>query len=286
MSATGNEMVKLNQLKMYVKYASDEDVEAYLTPPSSSSENIPVTMLKKNLTRKNVNVTMNSNGLVNISLTLSASSGSVNLYPDDELFSIPSKYAPSAKVTGTLGGVIEISMNTNGVVTHTHTIISTIERYSAWPVKISYEINVESDSNATGNEVVRLSQVKKYLINGGGSGGSGSWKTIWTGAASSDTDVYIRLSPISQNQYTKIAITCQVESYSQGQDSGRYELVIANLPTQPTRFDEDSSFSCAGYGFMVAIAFGTSIESNEALLTISSPSPYDTYMTVTKIEVQ
>ena len=283
MSATGNEIVKLNQLKMYVKYASDEDVEAYLTPPSSSSGEIPVTMLKKNLTSKNVNATMNSNGLVNISLTLSATSGSVNLYPGNELFSIPSKYAPSAKVNGTLGGILEISINTNGVVTYSDTMNLTIDSYSAWPVKISYEINVESDSNATGNEVVRLSQVKKYLLNGGGSGGSGSWKTIWTGAESSDTDVYIHLSQINQNQYKKIAITCEVESYSQGQDSGRYELVIANLPTTPTRFDEDSSFSCAGYGFMVAISFS---DSNEALLTISSPSPYDTYLTVTKIEVQ
>ena len=282
MSATGNEIVKLNQLKMYVKYASDEDVEAYLTPPSSSSGEIPVTILKKNLTSKNVNATMNSDGLVNISLTLSTTSGFVALHPNDELFSIPSKYAPSAKVNGTLEGNREISMNTNGVVTYTGTQDAAIN-YSPSLVKISYEINVESDSNATGNEVVRLSQVKKYLLNGGGSGGSGSWKTIWTGADSSETDLYIRLSPISQNQYTKIAITCEVESYSQGQDSGRYELVIANLPTEPTRFDEDSSFSCAGYGFMVAISFG---DSNEALLTISSPSPYDTYLTVTKIEVQ
>lgn len=177
MSATGNEIVKLNQLKMYVKYASDEDVWAYLTPPSSSEE-IPVTILKENLISSDVNVTMNSDGLVNISLTLSASSDSVRLYVADELFSIPSKYAPSAIVKGTLGSE-EISMNTNGVVTYTGFTSITIRSGLKFPVKISYEINVESDSNATGNEVVRLSQVKKYLLNGSsGSGGSSSDGTV------------------------------------------------------------------------------------------------------------
>lgn len=285
MSATGNEIVKLNQLKMYVKYASDEDVEAYLTPPFLSEE-IPVTILKNNLTSRDIDASINSSGLVNISLVLSAGSGSINLYPDDELFSIPSKYAPSSSVIGTLSygsGGREISINTNGVITFTDTQIATMYSYQGWTVEISYQINVESDLNVTGNEVVRLSQVKKYFGSGGGSSGSDSWETIWTGEESSEMAVTINLSPMNQNQYTKIAITCEVETLSQGRDSGRYELVIANLPTEPTRFDSDSSFSCADYGFMVSIIFGSF---NNAALTITSPAPHDTYITVTKIEVQ
>lgn len=271
MSATGDEIVKLNQLKMYVKYASDEDVEAYLTP--SLPEEIPVTILKNNLISSDVNATMNSDGLVNISLTLSASSDSVRLYVADELFSIPSKYAPSAIVKGTLGSE-EISMNTNGVVTYTGFTSITIRRGLKFPAKISYQINVESDSNATGNEVVRLSQIKKYFGSGGGSGGSGDgWETVWTGSQSSAVAIELPLST-NLRAYKNLAITWNTNS-----NSGRNEFVIANLPNNPTRYDSDSVLDTGALGWMVYI-------SNNALLGIEAPTAYDDYLTVTKIEVQ
>lgn len=281
MSATGNEIVNLRQLKMYVKYASDEDVEGYIAPPFEGG-NIEVS--SDLIYTDSIDVVVSDDGEVSISGYIQVRE-SINLISNTEMFSIPSDYAPNKDIQFSVDGYYEayhFILDTNGTVksTSSHGYLDagyTLGKFT----NVTYTIDIPQ-STLDGTQVVRLSQVKKYF-NGSGSGGSGSWQTIWTGAESSDTDVHILLSPINQNQYTKIAITCEVESYSQGQDSGRYELVIANLPTEPTRFDEDSSFICAGYGFMVAIVFG---DSNEALLTISSPSPYDTYITVTKIEVQ
>lgn len=252
MSATGNEIVKLNQLKMYVKYASDEDVEGYIAPPFEGG-NIEVS--SDLIYTYEISVVVLDDGEVSISGYIRVRE-STNLISNTEIFSIPSDYAPNKDIPFSVDGYYEtyhFILDTNGTVKPT-------SNYGYFDVgvtlgkitNVTYTIDIPQ-STLDGTQVVRLSQVKKYLLNGGGTGGSGSWKTIWTGAESSDTDVYIRLSPINQNQYKKIAITCEVESYSQGQDSGRYELVIANLPTKPTRFDEDSSFICAGYGFMVAI---------------------------------
>lgn len=46
MAATGSEIIKLNQLKTYIKYISDENLEAYLNDeaPSGITGNEAVTL--------------------------------------------------------------------------------------------------------------------------------------------------------------------------------------------------------------------------------------------------
>lgn len=177
MSATGNEIVKLNQLKMYVKYASDEDIEGYIAPPFEGG-NIEVS--SDLIYTDEIDVVVSDNGEVSISGYIQVRE-STNLTSNTEIFSIPSDYAPNEDIPFSVDGYYEVYhfiLDTNGVVksTSSYGYIDngvTLGKFT----NVTYTIDIP-ESNIDGTQVVRLSQVKKYFGSGGGSGGSSETGTI------------------------------------------------------------------------------------------------------------
>lgn len=175
MSATGNEIVKLNQLKMYVKYASDEDVEGYLAPPFEGGD---IEVSSDLIYPDDIDASVSDNGEVSISGTMRLAT-SINLNSAAVLFRIPHEYAPNEDITFTAEAYYDVYtfvLDTNGTVRCTS---EDGNGYFDTGVMIGHFTNVTytidiPQSTLDGSQVIRLSQVKKYFGSGGGSGGGGS----------------------------------------------------------------------------------------------------------------
>lgn len=287
MAASGNEVVKLNQLKEYVKFASDEDAAAYFEPQEefavdfSSGDMSDWTFDGDVVIDENtINLTGKLNGAKYIS------------YPDIvDVGTIPKQYAPTTNQSFQIA-----RLNASGYETGYYTLnIYTDSRleivapnagggwcYGFQFVDTSWTFTPVS-ANITGEEVLTAAQLKKLIESGSGGGTGGGWLTIMSGNWNNASNKLLALTEVDNidlDNYSKIAIECKSTIY--GTQSGRFEFNLPLPSVSDYHAAGNNEFELSGMGWSVG-----AIDYNAywVLCVRCVDNYFDSFMTITKVEV-
>lgn len=102
-------------------------------------------------------------------------------------------------------------------------------------------LNDESPSGITGNEVVTLAQVKKYL----GSGGNVQWKQVWSGnyQCSTSTQLIVAQAAFGYGTTSKVRFTADYYTFGNITDTGEFAFDLpSSLPDADYKATEIGTF--------------------------------------------
>lgn len=291
MAATGKEVPTLDQLLMYVPYITDEELNSYLTYEEFTGGEFEITSQNVELNFGNTTCQVADDGKVTISPIFWTNTWrGMTLSSGVSLFSVPEEYAPSKAISGTisLNNVSHhIEITAQGVCSYTDAESVQLDWNEQWTVNLSYTLDVEPPT-ATGREVIRLSQLKQYLAENGGSengGSSASWKTAWSGTFRCSTSNWLSISTSSFGYGTtsKMRITASYSIYGSGQVSGTYEFTVpSNLPSNAYSAQQIGSFVIDAQTF----SFGAYCSNGNVYLKfVCENMDFTSYCAILKIEV-
>lgn len=292
MAATGNEVPTLDQLLMYVKYASDEDIDAYLKPSITPGNFNVAQPSEGNLDGIDVS-NMTANADADWTITIS---GYFDTFYDTGInygtpvFEIPAEYAPNENVTFYIRDLSYdqdylCELDTEGIAQYVDSETVYIYRSHRYAIASTITYNISPPSSITGKEVVRLSQVKALLDSGGGGSSGPTWTTAWTGTYQCSTSNYLNISTSSFGYGTtsKMRITASYSIYGNVQDSGSYEITVpSSLPSAAYMAQQIGEFVIDTQTFFVHAYVYNGYVYLQFLCEISS---FTSYCAISKVEV-
>lgn len=236
MAATGNEVPTLDQLLMYVKYASDEDIDSYLRPSITPGNFNVAQPSEGNLDGINVsNITANADADGTITI-----SGYFDTFYDTGInygtpaFEIPTEYAPNENVTFYIRDLSYdqdylFELDTEGIAQYVGSEIMYIYQSHRYAIASTITYNIGPLSSITGKEVVRLSQIKAFLDSGGSS--EPTWTTIFEGNYTCSNTGALEINEDTSG-CSKLRITAKYVQYSYEHDSGTFEFDNVDFNSQ------------------------------------------------------
>lgn len=288
MAANGNEVVKLNQLKIYVKFASDEDAAAYF----ESQEGFTIDFSSGDMS----DWTFDGDAAIDgntITLTGKLNGSKYISYPDNvDVGMIPKQYAPITTQSFQIGrlnaagyviGYYTLNIHTDGRLE----IVTPANTSTGWCYGFQFEDTTWTfapvSSNVTGEEILTAAQLKKLIKGGSGGDTGGSWLTIMSGNWHNASNALLALNEVDNldlNNYSKIAIECESSIY--GAQSGRFEFNLPLPSVNDYHAAGNNEFELSGMGWSVgAIDYGA-----YWVLCVRCVDDYfDSFMTITKVEV-
>lgn len=283
MAASGNEVVKLNQLKIYVKFASDEDAAAYFEPQQEFAIDFSSGDMSDWFFDGDAVIDENT-----ITLTGKLNGAKYISYPDIvDVGTIPKQYAPttnqSFQISRLNASGYEIGYYTLNIYTDGRLEIVAPNAGGGWCygfqfVDTSWTFTPVS-TNITGEEVLTASQLKNLIESGNGNsgGGGGGWTTVFEG--SFVCEHYKSLDMFfNPNSYSQIRITAKYQRYGDT-DSGEFTFNLPGLTSSETVI---GMFDLSNFEYTVT---GSMLYGTISLTFDCSNYSFLTYCTITKVEV-
>lgn len=286
MAATGNEVPTLDQLLMYVKYASDEDIDSYLRPSITPGNFNVAQPSEGNLDGINVsNITANADADGTITI-----SGYFDTFYDTGInygtpaFEIPTEYAPNENVTFYIRDLSYdqdylFELDTEGIAQYVGSEIMYIYQSHRYAIASTITYNIGPLSSITGKEVVRLSQIKALLDSGDGGSSGPTWTTIFEGNHTCSNSGALEIDEDTSG-YSKLRITAKYVQNSYEHDSGTFEFDNVDFDYQYVQ--TVGTFELYSYTFTVQTLkaqTGLNIHVN------CSTTSYTRFCQITKVEV-
>lgn len=244
MAATGKETVTLKQAKVAldklgakqatetsygtVKLISDEDLDAYINGSVEPGDINLIDSDDISYTSFNFTATLSDSGVVTLSGQGGFSSKYFNANTKYVLFTLPDGYRPGTDITETDGARFTNSSNytyyEDLLINHNTGEVYVQPQYSRSVVRnITFVSSVTFElptfgTNATGDEIITVEQLKNLISNSGGGGSDENQEEELFSGYASGYDLFANTADI--NKYSELVITV----YPSGEE--RIDLIV------------------------------------------------------------